>query len=271
MKNIARRTRCPVRHPPPLRRGHRALRRRRREGRGVGDLLRDVHDDGGDVDAAHGQQVDVLPHPGRPRSEDRKRTRSAGSWTKGSWGTRLPGAWSAGRAREKGKSPTAGDELQRVFFRMKMVGKTGQTMTMNTKLAGRYLGPCPKGRKSGPTGETVKPAVGRGDSDRDDSAKDEEETCSSGENGILKAPVKGIRNLLRLLTDPDAGAGRDPPPPFRSDHPRSEVNSLTVRCSSCLTALTIRSRWPGGNTSRERAWNFSSTRSHPTGRVWNPS
>jgi len=32
----------------------------------------------------------------------------------------------------------------------------GQTMTMNTKLAGKYLGPCPKGQKSGPTGETAK-------------------------------------------------------------------------------------------------------------------
>ena len=32
------------------------------------------------------------------------------------------------------------------FFKMKMV-EEGQTMTMNTKLAGKYLGPCPKGRK----------------------------------------------------------------------------------------------------------------------------
>ena len=30
-------------------------------------------------------------------------------------------------------------------FRMKMV-EDGQTMTMNTKLAGKYLGPCPKGK-----------------------------------------------------------------------------------------------------------------------------
>jgi hypothetical protein len=41
------------------------------------------------------------------------------------------------------------------FFKMKMV-EEGQTMTMNTKLAGKYLGPCPKGQKSGPTGETAK-------------------------------------------------------------------------------------------------------------------
>ncbi|HAM34277.1 MAG TPA: hypothetical protein DDX05_00055, partial [Deltaproteobacteria bacterium] len=41
------------------------------------------------------------------------------------------------------------------FFKMKMV-EDGQTMTMNTKLAGKYLGPCPKGQKSGPTGETAK-------------------------------------------------------------------------------------------------------------------
>lgn len=56
-------------------------------------------------------------------------------------------------------------------FRMKMVesGETtkkgtsrkktaedGQTMTMDMKLAGKYLGPCPKGQKSGPTGETAK-------------------------------------------------------------------------------------------------------------------
>ena len=32
------------------------------------------------------------------------------------------------------------------FIKMKMV-EDGQTMTMNTKLAGKYLGPCPKGRK----------------------------------------------------------------------------------------------------------------------------
>jgi hypothetical protein len=40
------------------------------------------------------------------------------------------------------------------FFKMKMVDE-GQTMTMNIKLAGKYLGPCPKGQKSGPTGETA--------------------------------------------------------------------------------------------------------------------
>ena len=31
------------------------------------------------------------------------------------------------------------------FYKMKMA-EDGQTMTMNTKLAGKYLGPCPKGR-----------------------------------------------------------------------------------------------------------------------------
>ena len=41
------------------------------------------------------------------------------------------------------------------FFKMKSV-EDGQTVTMNTKLAGKYLGPCPKGQKSGPTGETAK-------------------------------------------------------------------------------------------------------------------
>lgn len=40
-------------------------------------------------------------------------------------------------------------------FRMKTV-EDGQTMTMNMKMSGKYLGPCPKGRKSGPTGETSK-------------------------------------------------------------------------------------------------------------------
>jgi len=40
-------------------------------------------------------------------------------------------------------------------FRMKMADE-GQTMTMNVKLAGKYLGPCPKGQKSGATGETAK-------------------------------------------------------------------------------------------------------------------
>jgi len=32
------------------------------------------------------------------------------------------------------------------FYKMKMV-EEGQAMTMNSKLAGKYLGPCPKGRK----------------------------------------------------------------------------------------------------------------------------
>jgi Protein of unknown function (DUF3617) len=40
-------------------------------------------------------------------------------------------------------------------FRMKMM-EDGQAMTMNMKLAGKYLGPCAKGQKSGPTGETAK-------------------------------------------------------------------------------------------------------------------
>ena len=31
-----------------------------------------------------------------------------------------------------------------------------ETMTMNMKMSGRYLGPCPKGQKSGATGETAK-------------------------------------------------------------------------------------------------------------------
>ncbi|MHB8782742.1 MAG: DUF3617 domain-containing protein [Desulfobacteria bacterium] len=40
-------------------------------------------------------------------------------------------------------------------FRMKVMGD-GQPMTMDMKLAGKYLGPCPKGQKSGATGETAK-------------------------------------------------------------------------------------------------------------------
>ncbi|MBP2686299.1 MAG: lipoprotein [Deltaproteobacteria bacterium] len=40
------------------------------------------------------------------------------------------------------------------FLKMKMV-EDGHAMNMNVKLAGKYLGPCPKGQKSGPTGETA--------------------------------------------------------------------------------------------------------------------
>jgi hypothetical protein len=40
------------------------------------------------------------------------------------------------------------------FFKMKSTG-SGETMTMDMKLAGKYLGPCPKGQKSGPTGKTA--------------------------------------------------------------------------------------------------------------------
>jgi len=38
----------------------------------------------------------------------------------------------------------------------KKAAEDGETMTINMKLTGRYLGPCPKGQKSGPTGETAK-------------------------------------------------------------------------------------------------------------------
>jgi len=41
------------------------------------------------------------------------------------------------------------------FFKMKMV-EDGQAMNMNVKLAGKYLGPCPKGQTSGATGETAR-------------------------------------------------------------------------------------------------------------------
>lgn len=41
------------------------------------------------------------------------------------------------------------------FIKMKMV-EDGQTMTMNIKLAGKYLAPCPTGQKSGPTGATAR-------------------------------------------------------------------------------------------------------------------
>lgn len=40
-------------------------------------------------------------------------------------------------------------------MKMKMV-EDGETMTMDMKMSGRYLGPCPKGQKSGATGETAK-------------------------------------------------------------------------------------------------------------------
>jgi hypothetical protein len=39
-------------------------------------------------------------------------------------------------------------------FRMKVV-EDGETMTMRVKLSGNYLGPCPAGQRSGPTGETA--------------------------------------------------------------------------------------------------------------------
>jgi hypothetical protein len=38
--------------------------------------------------------------------------------------------------------------------------------------------------------------VGRGDSDRGDSAKEKEGDSAVGVNKILKDPVKGIRNLF---------------------------------------------------------------------------
>jgi hypothetical protein len=40
------------------------------------------------------------------------------------------------------------------FMKMKMV-EDGETMTMNMKMSGRYLGPCPKGQTSGATGATA--------------------------------------------------------------------------------------------------------------------
>ena len=42
------------------------------------------------------------------------------------------------------------------FFKMKMV-EEGQTMTMNMKLAGKYLGPCPKSKKRARPGRRSMP------------------------------------------------------------------------------------------------------------------
>ena len=52
---------------------------------------------------------------------------------------------SAGRAKGEGEISYRGTTYDGAI-KMKMV-EDGQTMTMNTKLAGKYLGPCPKGRK----------------------------------------------------------------------------------------------------------------------------
>jgi len=91
-------------------------------------------------------------------------------------------------------------------FRMKTV-EDGQTMTMNMKMSGKYLGPCPKGRKSGPTGETSKQMDAANEAAANarkrqadvESVKpgvESEAPPAPDENKILKNPVKGIRNLL---------------------------------------------------------------------------
>ena len=49
-----------------------------------------------------------------------------------------------------------GGETAKKRASRKKTAEDGETMTMNMKLSGRYLGPCPKGQKSGPTGETAK-------------------------------------------------------------------------------------------------------------------
>jgi hypothetical protein len=49
-----------------------------------------------------------------------------------------------------------GGETTRKRTSRKKTAEDGETMTMNIKLSGKYLGPCPKGQKSGPTGESAK-------------------------------------------------------------------------------------------------------------------
>ncbi|TRZ97401.1 MAG: DUF3617 family protein, partial [Deltaproteobacteria bacterium] len=49
-----------------------------------------------------------------------------------------------------------GGEATRKRTSRKKSAEDEETMTMNMKLAGKYLGPCPKGQKSGATGETAK-------------------------------------------------------------------------------------------------------------------
>lgn len=53
------------------------------------------------------------------------------------------------------KTVEGGETTKKRTLRKK-TAEDGETMTMNMKLSGRYLGPCPKGQKSGPTGETAK-------------------------------------------------------------------------------------------------------------------
>ena len=59
------------------------------------------------------------------------------------------------RTTEGGEAPKKGTAKSR---QKKAAGEDegGETMTMTMKLSGRYLGPCPAGQKSGPTGETAK-------------------------------------------------------------------------------------------------------------------
>ncbi len=54
-------------------------------------------------------------------------------------------------------------------------------------------------------------------------------------------------------------------------YPKSDIRSRTAISSNLLTALAIAIRRPGVRVAAASAWNFSSTRSHGIGRVWNPS
>lgn len=80
------------------------------------------------------------------------------------------------------------------FFKMKTV-EDGQAMTMNMKLAGKYLGPCPKGQKSGPTGETAKQvavasqAVARGKKQQAEMQAEQAANAKKGEALIKRSVV----------------------------------------------------------------------------------
>ena len=94
-----------------------------------------------------------LPHPGRPRSEIGK---GQGLQDREAESRRNTVSWRmvCKKGEGEGEISYRGTTYDG-FIKMKMVDE-GQTMTMNVKLAGKYLGPCPKGQKSGATGETAK-------------------------------------------------------------------------------------------------------------------
>jgi hypothetical protein len=82
---------------------------------------------------------DLVPKTEKDKDKDCKIVKQKVTGNKVSWRMECKKAEGEGEISYSGTT-------YKGFFKMKTV-EGGETMTMNTKLAGKYLGPCPKSKK----------------------------------------------------------------------------------------------------------------------------